>query len=144
MATTSRAFLKAAQQRLTTAEFLSKHKYNLDAMYLAGYAVECALKSLILELTAPADRNQVLQDITSGRKMHDIEALRGRLKRLNRTIPLEINRRLRRSNWSTALRYESGRGDTGETVAFLKTARAIIDWVDGESQEDFNESKNTP
>lgn len=113
-------------------------------MYLAGYAVECALKALILERTAPADRYQVLQDITSGRKMHDLEALRGRLRRLNRTIPLEINRRLRRSTWSTALRYESGRGDTGETVAFLKTARAIIDWVDGESREDFNESRNTP
>jgi hypothetical protein len=43
MALTSRDFLRAAGQRLTTAEFLLKSGYNLDAMYLAGYGLECAL-----------------------------------------------------------------------------------------------------
>jgi hypothetical protein len=36
-----RRFLRAARQRLDTALFLLKHQFNLlDAMYLAGYAVE--------------------------------------------------------------------------------------------------------
>jgi hypothetical protein len=32
----SRDFYKVAEQRFTTAEFLFKNDYNLDAMYLAG------------------------------------------------------------------------------------------------------------
>ena len=39
-------------QRLTTAEFLLENGYNLDAMYLAGYTVECTLKALILRKSA--------------------------------------------------------------------------------------------
>jgi len=28
------------------------------------------------------------------------------------------------------LRYETGRRDTGETIAFLRTAKAFYDWVE--------------
>lgn len=41
-------FQRAAGQRFTTAEFLLRHRYALDAMYLAGYTIECTLKALIL------------------------------------------------------------------------------------------------
>ncbi len=34
-----------------------------------------------------------------------------------------------RFDWTTELRYETGRRDTGETTAFLTTAKAIYDWV---------------
>jgi hypothetical protein len=94
--TSSRDFQRAAAQRLTTAEFLLLHRYNLDAMYLAGYTVECSLKDL------------------------------------GTPIPVEFVKRLRRSGWSTALRYESGRWDTGETRGFLNTARAVYNWVEGQ------------
>jgi hypothetical protein len=36
---------------------------------------------------------------------------------------------MRRFDWTTDLRYEAGRKDTGETVALLKTAKAVYDWV---------------
>jgi HEPN domain-containing protein len=119
-------------QRLTTAEFLLRNNYTLDAMYLAGYTVECTLKALILEMAPSADRSATLTNITSGKKMHDAEILGGILKDLGRPIPLELVKRFRRSGWSTDLRYESGRTDTGETRGFLKTAKQTYDWVEGQ------------
>ena len=128
----SRDFLRAAAQRLTTAQFLLENRYNLDAMYLGGYTVECALKALIMEATPTPGRPAMLARITSGKKMHNHEILGEILKTLNRPIPLELVRRFRRSAWSTDLRYESGRGDSGETRGFLRTATQAYDWVKGQ------------
>lgn len=106
------------------------NRYNLDAMYLAGYAVECTLKALILELTPIGDKADTLKKITSGKKMHSPEVLGSILKDLGSPIPIELVRRFRRSGWSTALRYESGRTDTGETRGFWKTAKMAFEWVE--------------
>jgi HEPN domain-containing protein len=86
---------------------------------------------LILESTLPKDKEVMLNKITSGAKMHNVEVLIGILKDLECPIPLEIVKRLRqsRSRWSTALRYKSGRVATGHTRGFLKTAKAVYDWV---------------
>lgn len=45
---TSRDFLKVAEQRLNAAEVLFDADLTLDAQYVAGYAVECSLKAVIL------------------------------------------------------------------------------------------------
>ena len=132
MPSSSRDFQRAAMQRLTTAEFLLQNRYNLDAMYLAGYAVECTLKALILDSTSVADQSNRLKEISTGKKMHNLEVLGAILKDLGRPIPLDLVKRFRRSRWTTALRYESGRTDTGETRAFLKTAKLAYDWVEGQ------------
>ena len=66
----SRDFQRAEGQRLTTAEFLLENGYNLDATYLAGYAVECSLKALILHLTEALDRARLFDRISSGAPMH--------------------------------------------------------------------------
>ena len=73
MPISSRDFQSAAKQRWTTAEFLLGSNYTLDVMYLAGYTMECSLKALILEITAPPDRAEILKKISSGKKMHDPE-----------------------------------------------------------------------
>ncbi|SRR5437899_10422035 len=130
MPSSSRDSQRAAKQRFTTAEFLLSNRYNLDAMYLAGYAVECTLKALILEITPTVERFEMLKKISSGQKMHSSEVLGGILKDKGRPIPLDLVKRLRRSGWSTALRYESGRTDTGETRAYLRTAKTALDWVE--------------
>jgi HEPN domain-containing protein len=132
MPSSSRDFQRAAGQRLTTANYLLNGKYTLDAMYLAGYTVECSLKALILELTPAAKQADVLKKITSGQRMHSAEVLGAELKRLGRPIPIELVKRLRGSGWATALRYESGRRPTGETRGFLKAAKAVYDWVEGQ------------
>ena len=93
----SRDFQQAAGQRFTTAQFLLENRYNLDAMYLAGYTVECTLKALILEITPVVDRQKTLKKISSGKKMHDPEILGGILKDLGKPIPLDLVKRFRRS-----------------------------------------------
>jgi len=130
MATSSRDFLLAAAHRLTTAQFLLDHHYNLDAMYLAGYTVECALKALILDRTPPADRRSKLLMITRGKQMHYPETLGKLLADLGHPISKSVAARLRRFRWSTDFRYESGRKNTSEALGFLKTAKMVYDWVE--------------
>jgi len=130
--TTSRDFQKAAGQRLTTAEVLLREKLTLDAQYIGGYTVECSLKALILHRTSGIDQSATLGRITSGATMHRPDVLLGELRNLGLALPLEIAKRMRRFDWTTDLRYETGRRDTGETIAFLNTAKAIYNWAEGE------------
>lgn len=130
--TTSRDFQKVAGQRMTTAETLLREKLTLDAQYFGGYTVECSLKALIMHLTAATDKPDKLKRITSGAKMHRPDVLLGELRNLGVSLPLELVKRMRRFDWTTDLRYETGRRDTGETIGFLKTAKAIFDWVEGQ------------
>src|SRR5207244_12852289 len=110
----SRDFLKVALQRLTTAEALLGLRITLDAQYIGGYTVECSLKALILEMTAPAAQEETLKKLSSGQKMHRPDVLLGTLRDLGRARPLELAKRMRRFDWTTDLRYENGRRDTGE------------------------------
>src|SRR5437899_11326053 len=117
--TTSRDFQKVAGQRLTTAQTLLREKLTLDAQYLGGYTVECSIKALILHLTPDADRADKLKRITAGVSMHRPDVLLGELRNLGVSLPIEIAKRMRRFDWTTDLRYETGRRDTGETRGFL-------------------------
>jgi hypothetical protein len=131
--TTPRDFQKAALQRLTTAEaILDILRITLEAQYLGGYTVECSLKALILEKTAAADRLNMLEKLTHGAASHRKEVLLGKLKELGVSLTPGLAKRMRKFDWTTALRYETGRLDTGETRALLRTARAIYDWVEGQ------------
>jgi len=130
--TSSRDFQKAAAQRLIAAETLLRAKRTLDAHYIGGYTVECTLKALILELTPDPDKPAQLKRITSGASMHRPAVLLGELRNLGAALPLVLSKRMRRFDWATDLRYETGRRDTGETIAFLNTAKAIYDWVEGQ------------
>jgi HEPN domain-containing protein len=136
MPSSSRDFQRAARDRLKAAELLLQHKLMLDAMYLAGYTIECSLKALILELTPEAERPAKLAKISSGKKMHSPEVLFGLLRALGCLLPLDLAKRFQprpgELQWSPALRYETGRRDKGETQAFLKTAKAVYDWVEGQ------------
>ena len=49
----------------------------------------------------------------------------GILRDMGILLPLRLAKRLRRTTWTPGLRYETGRRDTGETRAFLKTAKEI-------------------
>jgi hypothetical protein len=128
--TSSRDFQRAAAQRLTTAEVLLRERLTLDAQYLGGYTVECSLKALILHRTFTPNSAAVLQQITSGAKMHRPDVLLGELRSLGIALTADLAKRMRRFDWTTDLRYETGRRDTGETVWFLRTAKMIYDWVE--------------
>jgi HEPN domain-containing protein len=129
----ARRFERAAAQRLTAAELLYQHGFNLESMYLAGYAIECALKSLILRRTSPAQFSSMLDMLVKvGAKGHDFEYLRGLLRRepINMTISKEINELIQRaSTWSPDLRNEVGSGIVKDVERFLEAARAIREWA---------------
>ena len=131
MPSSSRDFQRAAGQRLAAAEELFAAGFNLDAQYIGGYVVECSLKALILHDTPDAERPAMFRRLTeSGGKMHRYDVLRGILGEVGSTLPVPLSRRLRRFDWSTGLRYEFGRADTGETRGLLKTAKAIYNHVE--------------
>ena len=90
------------------------------------------LRGLFLKKLLPSDQAEMLKRISSGQKMHRPDVLLGKLRDLGVTLPLELAKRLRRFDWTTDLRYETGRRDTGETVAFLRTTKAIYDWAEGQ------------
>jgi HEPN domain-containing protein len=127
--TTSRDFLRVAAQQLMTAETLLRQTLTLAAQYVGGYTVECSLKALILERTPDPERAEKLKKLTAGAKMHRPDVLLEELRDLGVALPLELAKRMRRFDWTTDLRYEIGRRDTGETVAFLNTARLVCKWA---------------
>ncbi|MBM4091973.1 MAG: HEPN domain-containing protein [Planctomycetes bacterium] len=129
---TSRDFLKVAEQRLNAAEALFAADLTLDAQYVAGYAVECSFKALILEKTVPADRPDKLPRISSGATMHRPETLLQELRVLGVRLTPDLAKRMRRFDWTTDLRYETGRRNRGETRGFLRTCVEIRDWVKGQ------------
>ncbi|MFT5526836.1 MAG: HEPN domain-containing protein [Pirellulaceae bacterium] len=129
---TSRDFLKIAEQRLNAAEVLFAADLTLDAQYVGGYAVECSLKALILEKTDPADRPDKLLRISSGATMHKPETLLQELRGLGVRLTPELAKRMRRFDWTTDLRYETGRRIRSETRGLLRTCVEIRDWVKGQ------------
>jgi len=129
---TSRDFLKVAEQRLNAAEALFAADLTLDAQYVGGYAVECSLKALILEKTDAADRPGKLLQISSRATMHRPETLLQELRELGVHLSPELAKRMRRFDWTTDLRYETGRRNRGETNGFLRTCVEIRDWVKGQ------------
>ena len=130
---TPREFLKVALQRLTAAEeIMETLRLTLEAQYIGGYSVECSLKALILEKTAESDRPAMLETLTRGATYHRSEVLLDRLRDFGVSLTVDLARRMRRFDWTTDLRHETGRKDTGETNGLLRTARAIYDWVEGQ------------
>jgi hypothetical protein len=131
--TTPRDFLKVSLQRLTAAEvIMGKLRLSLEAQYIGGYSIECSLKALILEKTAEADRSDMLDKLTHGATYHRAEVLLDILRERGVFLTVELAKRMRRFDWTTGLRYETGRKDTGETNGLLRTAKAIYEWVEGQ------------
>ena len=127
----AQSFYRVAEQRLDDAEFLLRGLRTTAAVYLAGYAIECALKALILSATARKDLGEVL-DSFRGNLAHDYLWLRDRYYARGRSpqFPIAISLCFRRSNtWSTDIRYQAGKTSSREAILFLRDAKTIVDWV---------------
>ena len=74
----------------------------------------------------------MLDRLTHGATYHKAEALLDRLREKGVALTPELAKRMRRFDWTTGLRYEIGRKDTGETNGLLRTAREIYHWVEGQ------------
>src|SRR5438876_2241073 len=104
-----RRFYQVAVQRMEDARVLLDGQRTTGAMYLAGYAAECALKALLLA-SVPLAQQSALVKSFRGRIWHDLAWLKRQLVGKGVNIPADPDRRLIRvSTWSTDLRYTAGR-----------------------------------
>jgi len=120
-----------ADDRIRDARALLAAKRWSGAYYLAGYAVECMLKTLILEATPEKDHATVEAEFR-GQRAHHYEWLRHRYVQTHAPgWPADISQALTFvGTWETSLRYTPGVGDRHDASRFLAEARKIVAWAD--------------
>ncbi len=126
-------FYRVATQKLTAAQVLCDNGLFRDATYLAGYAIECGLKCLILERTPPSNHQALIEDRFRGSHAHDFSFLLELLGQAKSEIPLHHRRALVRAGaiWTVDLRYQPGKGRADEAEELIKSATAFLEWVKG-------------
>ena len=125
-----RRFAEVAKQRYDEAMFLLRGGFGTGAAYLAGYAVECMLKSLWLSRVPARDWPAVSEEFR-GAKAHDFEWLKGRyLQNGGETFPPAISKAFTKVNsWRTELRYKPGRMRIKDAEEFLQAVNEIVEWA---------------
>jgi hypothetical protein len=128
----ARLFYRCAFQRFEEAEVLLKAEYTTGAVYLAGYAIECILKALVLAAVPVGNRPAVMRSFRGG-KAHEYEWLRSLyLTNGGARFPRDITQHFTLVNdWSTDLRYTPRSVRDDDAAAFLTSAVTIIRWADG-------------
>lgn len=126
-----RRFLHAGQSRLDEATILLDNGRTLGAVYLAGYAVECFLKSMIL---AQLPEHRQLKEYAAfrGVKSHDYGWLRQRYWQLGGpAFPVEAMVAFTiLDDWQTHLRYlplAKYNGDEDEFFNAVSVVRRLIE-----------------
>jgi HEPN domain-containing protein len=126
----ARKFFRACDQRLAAAGCLLENGFHLEAIYIGGYAVECALKGVLLKTSARRHYPEVKEKVTAvGAKGHDFEYLKHLLKKQKCPVDNETAEALGRvTGWSTDLRYEVGAVKYADARQFLQAAHLIKEW----------------
>lgn len=130
---------KASQHRMTDALALRDANRFRGAIYLAGYSVECLLKSKLMIMHRVRTLSE-LEDVLIDRELlaskstiftHQIElllGLTGRLKtvRNDQRLAMILNKV---NTWMPAWRYNSVEPSAPEANSFLEAAEALISWI---------------
>jgi len=126
----ARRFLRAAQKRHEEGGFLLEAGFTTGSVYLDGYAVECALKALVLS-SEPAQRNTATLGSFRGALAHDFHWLRRCLVERKVVLPTAVAPHLARVIWwSTELRYEPGEVGEDKARNFRSGSGEILAWVE--------------
>ncbi len=128
----AREFYRSAWLRLDDATILFDQERTIGTVYLAGYAVECMLKALVLE-AAPPPKRKAVRDSFRGARAHDFDWLRGLYRTFGGPpIPPEVARRFAAvGRWTTELRYRSKSVKIADAEKFLRAVEGILEWADG-------------
>ena len=134
---------RASKQRLEVANFLvAQTTFYHDGMYLAGYAVECALTVLILERTPESGRSARFETwMEAGAKAHNYDYLKEELEQAsspNRqmgsrpiAMPEEIKDNLRQvREWSSEWQYQVKHKTQRDAQPFLDAVTKLCSWVE--------------
>jgi HEPN domain-containing protein len=126
----SRVFYRAAIRRLDEAKFLLGGQRWTAAIYLAGYGIECMLKSLIVSIIPGKRRADAILEFR-GRRAHSFEWLRFQYQqRGGAPFPADVAKVfVLVSTWDTDLRYETHEALPRDATAFLKNAEAIMNYT---------------
>lgn len=125
-----RQFWRAAAARLEEAVLLRQHGYTLAAVYLAGYAVECGLKALVLTLTVQHEQPERIKQF-KGVKAHDFGWLLS-LYRLGggpSAPPNVVGSFTDLGVWATDLRYVSTTEYDGDVDEFFAAVETVTGWL---------------
>ena len=128
----ARDYYRAAYQRIDDAQSLLDNDRTTAAVYLAGYAVECILKSLLLSCVPNREHGGIME-LFRGRLAHDFGWLTMQYVRHSKsTIPREVHRALTRvRTWSTDMRYMTGTTPPDEADSFVDAVKFILHWAKG-------------
>ena len=121
-------FLRAGRERLEDARaLLTAGRYG-GAVYVGGYAVECALKSVHLSHVPAGERPAALAGYRTARS-HDYQHLVALCERRRAVVPDDVLRVIRGSGWATDLRYDPANVDRRDGEAFVRSAGIVADWA---------------
>jgi HEPN domain-containing protein len=125
----ARRFQRVAKQRLDDARFLLGYR-NTASIYLAGYAVECTLKALLLSVT-PASKVGKIVDTFRGERGHNLEWLKAQyIRHGGAAFPAALSRKFARVNsWRTDIRYDPGTSLLSDAEEFFQAAEEILRWA---------------
>jgi HEPN domain-containing protein len=125
-----RNFQRAAAHRLEEAVFLLESGgYTTAAVYLSGYAIECALKALLLS-TVPMTRQLEVLHSFRGLRAHDFDWLVSELRRRRVNIPrTTVALLVSVSWWETDLRYSPRTIGLSDARDFLAVTQSVLMWV---------------
>jgi hypothetical protein len=120
----------AALQRFEDAQILFDNARATGAVYLAGYAVECLLKAVLLDRAARSKLASVW-DSFRGRAGHNLDSLEYAVSRVGLALPPKLKRDfLKVSTWTTDLRYYAGSKKWDDARDFLQSAARLIEWLE--------------
>lgn len=122
-------FLRVADDRLTDAEVLFAGQRTTAALYLGGYAAECALKAVLL-VNTPRSQYAKLLESFRGHAGHDLERLRRTLSQLGVSPPRRLRMAfIRLGSWTTDVRYRPGQIRPTTARAVRDAALDVLHWV---------------
>lgn len=129
----ARDYRRSAINRYEEAALLYAAGKCTGAIYLAGYAVECMLKVMVLATVPSGDQAKFAKRTFRGSDGHDFELLRSTyFSRRGARFPPAITQRFTLvSVWSTDLRYDPKEAKDAEAQAFLAAVKGIIQWAEG-------------
>ena len=124
----SRKFLTVARHRLGDARVLFERGRHPGAVYLAGYAVECGLKALILSRTSPTQM-AIVEEGFRGRRGHDLRSLlqQSRQAGANPISKPLVRRFSEVQTWTSEVRYDARPVKPAEASRFLEAVGVILD-----------------
>jgi HEPN domain-containing protein len=125
----ARLYSLVAQQRYEEAEILFNNRRTNGCIYLAGFAVECILKSLILANTTDRQRPKVVIALKV-KYGHALDALRKEAARRGIHKQRSVLEEFRRLNtWNNNLRYSPGIQSMEDAQTLLNAVASVIQWA---------------